>query len=636
MRGIRIRCERVNKRDLVGSLITGLVAALSLYWSFGAASLPHALICVIMFLAVLTLSCAYAMRPSSSKITAASLALGTLYGLLLTVGRQLDETSQIGWNVNTLLRIIAWAALLFSVLRLVLQRTTWGQPEKRVGSQPASQGALPALSAKARALAIGAIILPQVFLFLVAFPGVYGYDAGFHILQFTSGKIVRSYSVLYTLFLGGFVSLGLGLGDTAVGFALAMSLQAAFLSWVSWRACSFVFEWTRRTWAFLLSAAFLGLHPFLLIMRISSSQDALFGGFFLLLVMSLMRLEALAASGDAPVFRDYIPAIAWSMLMMLMRNNGPYAYIFILFVVPIALPRGCRLRSAALLCIPLLAYFAITGPAYSLAGVGQGNPAIREMSSIPSQQMARVYTEGGGQTLSDSDREKLLYFYDGYEFENYEGFLEISDSQKGRLNVERVLSDPIGYLSLYVSLGMHDSEDYIEAFMLNNLGFYYPAKHHGDSRMYHPYIEYQMMDATYWNPDYTDVERKSLFPSIDEWIVSMVDQNRYSGAEDAERYGSYLPFCLLVNCGTYFFLYLLALTFSIVERRTHNALALAFLGGFIVTLLLSPVCLFRYVFPLVSCTPLVLVMLTPPLVARNHGGDSSKRASGTRGKHFRA
>ena len=290
---------------------------------------------------------------------------------------------------------------------------------------------------------------------------------------------------------------------------------------------------------------------------------------------------------------------------MLLRNNGVYALALVMLVALFALvkqrgrPSSVISFSVALsLGTAIFTYVLISGPIYSLAGITLGN-SLQEMSSIPSQQFARTYLESP-ESFSQGEKEQLLAFYKQSDFADYKLFVSISDSQKGQLDTALVAQNPLEYLRLYLAIGIKQPQIYCEAFLLNSLGFFYPNKQYPDERIYHPYIEYQMLDAKLRHQDYTVIARQSMIPKADAVFEEVAQKALYSK----------IPVLSFVfKAGTYLIFYLIVAAYAFCTRHSAFALPFALIFGLFLTLLLSPVCIFRYVYPFISCFPLVLALL---------------------------
>ena len=68
-------------------------------------------------------------------------------------------------------------------------------------------------------------------------------------------------------------------------------------------------------------------------------------------------------------------------------------------------------------------------------------------------------------------------------------------------------------------------------------------------------------------------------------------------------------FSTLCSLGTYFILFCFLVGVSIVKKKWVNLVPLGLVAGFILTLLLSPVAVFRYGFPVVILCPIFIFLI---------------------------
>ena len=425
-------------------------------------------------------------QPRRNARYLASSCMAIVYSVSIVIGSQLDNSSEIIWSFFTVLRIlsiglIAFGAMSFLMLKLD-QCSDGGLFERhRV-----------VVKGRTKAAVFIAVMIPQVLVYLVVFPGVYGYDAGFHLLQFFDEQtsLTSAYSVPYTLFLGSCINFGqIYFNNAESGFALAMLLQSVFLCAVSSYAAIVSYRETGSRVILVLSVLFFAVFPPFLIMRVSSAQDALFGGFFLLLVVQLFECSKLLKSGLHKKDMPLVIGLAVSALcLFLLRNNGIYAFAVMLVLAIPVLAHFKRLGLGVVLLVPVALYCLISGPVYSLMGVQPGAAvgisSAREMLSVPSQQIARV-SLANPDALSPEEWQLLDKYYLDESFDYYWVNPSISDLQKAEIDSNEITKDPLGYIRLYCSLGIKDPGNYIEAFLMNSLGFWYPGKQYPDPRMYH-------------------------------------------------------------------------------------------------------------------------------------------------------
>lgn len=93
-----------------------------------------------------------------------------------------------------------------------------------------------------------------------------------------------------------------------------------------------------------------------------------------------------------------------------------------------------------------------------MCGVQKGT-ALREMLSLPLQQMAWVYNNDD---LTEKQRKEMQSFVPDEGWKNYTPF--ISDPVKSNLKVEEVQRDKISFLKSYIKFAAFDSIGYVQAF----------------------------------------------------------------------------------------------------------------------------------------------------------------------------
>ena len=72
----------------------------------------------------------------------------------------------------------------------------------------------------------------------------------------------------------------------------------------------------------------------------------------------------------------------------------------------------------------------------------------------------------------------------------------ISVSTKGTFNTEEMEKNKIGFLKLWLSVGLKCPVTYVDAFLSNNIGFWYTDMMYPDPSAFHAYIEWE--NTPYW------------------------------------------------------------------------------------------------------------------------------------------
>lgn len=558
-------------------------------------------------------------RIVEGRVLVCAVVLALYLGCAMVFGRQLDADSGVVWNLATLgwvlvvsIFVLPFALFGFSYISNQGRKTNGRLAAK---NKPVNQLSTKTsvvsdeIGLKYRLIALIALAIPQVVVFLTVLPGVYEYDSAFHILQFTDAAtpITSQYSVIYTVFVGACVELGRYFGSVFAGLALAMFGQAAISIAIIYYVIIDLWKLTKSRVVFYVSLCVCALHPFTVLMRVSACQDVLFGAFFMLTAMQLLRLGYFVSEKKGLLPKDLVLLAAASVAMMLMRNNGSYALIvMIAFSLPFIIIRKAW-KVIVGLAVSLACFWVISGPIYTLCGVQSSSATLREMSSIPSQQLARALVEHPDRFTS----EELDIYMHAYDVEMY-GFAaddvswywsqsEISDLAKARINQEYVKGHLLDYASLYFGVGSKCIGSYINAFLMNTLGYWYPCKSYPDARMYHPLIQYEDAQSVP-NDDLKDNPRQSLFPALNSLLSAAILGGSWSR----------IPvLSLLFKPGFYMAIFIFLAMTSFILRRSDQVLVLGFCAGLIVTLILSPVCLFRYFYPLLLTIPLLFSGAVP-------------------------
>lgn len=522
-----------------------------------------------------------------------SVFLSVFTATILVLGTELDRCSDIFWTSITLSKIIM---LIFSLLPIYMYAI------KFCDNFSAKSNKIKEFKRR-DFFKLYVILLFFAFLgFLALYPGVYGYDAGYEIMQiqYEDVNITTHFSVVYSYVLYGFVNLGnMCFHSYTIGFAIYSFVQMCIMTFITTKICVFCYKIAGSKKMLVASTLFFCFFPLHIIMMVSSAQDTLFCG-----LLALLVIEAYNIVCESDVFwskgSNMIRFVGIMFLMFLLRNNGLY-----IMLVPMALTvflvKKYKIKTLALFCISITLFFVYKGPILSRINVVEAD-TLREMSSIPCQQIARsyvykndVYTEEEKTTLNN-----IFSYRQGELFEYYTINQCISDSVKVTIDEKYVKENITDVVKLYFNNLIEDPENYVEGFLFNSLGFWYPNKVYPDTRMYHPYIEYDMLDAKKWNERYVEIERHSLNPIYNKLLSLVVEKNFFNRVPIISS---------VFSCGTYFLILFFSVVYIIRVRKLRLVYPLSILIGYYLTLLLSPVCIFRYCYAFVLCAPIMISIL---------------------------
>lgn len=314
---------------------------------------------------------------------------------------------------------------------------------------------------RAFCLSLGLLLLCWLPVLIAFFPGIAGYDMDFQIYQVTSGNYSAHHPLLHTLFLGIFCWLGEALGSLTLGYGLHTLMQVALLA----ASISYALAWLAGIgcprWLWIALLAYFALSPQHAVMACSGTKDILFAAAMLAITVELCRLllepqrrlRRWVLAGDA-----VLVAIA-----CMLRNNAVYSFVLLIVISFLFFRRklGKRVLAATLSGV----ISAQAGMIGLQAATGAASSSVREMLSIPCQQLARVYDRYG------------LSIPEGYEIievlpdaENY--FPSRADFTKSSAKV--TTSDRlVRFLKLWIREALHHPVEYLDAFLYNIRGFWY-------------------------------------------------------------------------------------------------------------------------------------------------------------------
>lgn len=507
---------------------------------------------------------------------------------ILIIGTQLENNSSINWNIITLIKIICLTFSIIPIIYLILSfLNKYKTKSKIINYKNVSLGTFIF------------IVLFNIFVFLAIYPGLYGYDAGFQISEILEKNVqlTSHFSYIFCLILANTVKLGkIMFNSYQIGFAIYCFLQMLFLSFVSTKITIYSLKRTNNIYIYLFSVLLFSVFPLYTVMALSATQDSLFAGLFALVILNILDMFE-----NKNYWKNFINPILLSILILfacMIRNNGFYTFLVSIPFI-ILFKKDKKWLTLLIFLIPLILYKIYSGPVYNLIGI-QNTDTMGEMLSVPSQQLARVYNYNN--TVFNNKDKTLLnkYYTDVDKFTEYIFRQSISDPIKGLINNNNVSNDLSGYISLWAKIGIKDPKNYTEAFLLNTLGYWYPNKNYSDLRMYHPYIEYDMMNAKFWNKKYIDIKRSSKFKAYDKLLYLTLVKN----------YWKKVPIISTIfTMGTYFIVFIFLIGIAILRKKWQYFIPLSIVLGLYITLFLSPVGLFRYCFPILMILPILLSLI---------------------------
>jgi len=428
------------------------------------------------------------------------------------------------------------------------------------------------------------IFLCWVPILLACYPGIFSYDAIYQCSQVTDTlQLNTHHPIIHTLMLGGLVQLGRTVfGNANTGMLLYSLLQMLINSCIFAYVLTFLKKRKVPSSILLLCLCFFALMPFNGLFSICATKDSIFAALFVLFMTCFIELVIDSSS----FFRTWkYPAgfIASVFLLLTFRNNMLYAFILCIPFLLI-LYRKYWKKNLIMLAAPIILLQLYQGILYPALSVTPGNS--REAYSVIIQQFGCVYNDC---ELDTEEKNMLLAIMDDASWTKYEP--NKSDVLKNEFRTEVFEENLIDYMKLWIKLGVKHPSQYLNAFFHLTYGYWYPNDVLPDTTTYRKYIEiYTGADITF----------ESKFP----WLLEKLE------AFGMESSYQFLPgLSMLFSPGFYIWILLFLSAHSIYHKKKRFFIIMLPPAALFLTLLLGPVALLRYLYPIILCVPVICSMI---------------------------
>lgn len=434
----------------------------------------------------------------------------------------------------------------------------------------------------------GILLICWLPTYLAFFPGIFGYDAPIQMQQLMKeAPFSAHHPIFHTFILGGFMECGKTIfGSYNGGVALFCMFQSILVTGSI--AYSFLFMKTKRTPFPILAITFLGCacNPVLQVLSFNITKDILFGVCFLHFILCCHKwLEKQIVHTKS----DILLLMFWGIMSCLLRNQGKYI-ILALLLLCLILYRTDRKLLLSLGIIVIISQLFFTAST-NVFGVKKTDD--REMLSIPMQQMAfvcKLYMQQEAVNLTPDEFQKFTLLIDAKYLENYRQ--DISDPVKSYFNTAVLKEDLPGYVKLYFSIGV------------KNPGYYLMAMRN----MIYPYWDMTLSQFRYLCVENTfphvstkwGIEQTSLFPSYKACITDFI-------LNTLGNKSSVITWLFQPGISIWILTALLGIAIAQNNKIILMGTLIPFL--FFGTILLGPVALYRYIFPLMLATPWTITLL---------------------------
>lgn len=513
------------------------------------------------------------------KLIVLSLVMGLLAGGFITCGYQLEKYGNVYFDKGFTYVLFAASSLVGWFLSVICMKIC----EKCNFTVDREMKKKPVFIYFVTVVALCIFWFPQL---LGVYPGYFNYDATGQWEMYDSGMVTAHHPVLHTMMLGWIVDLVIKItGSFNKGVFCFLVVQMIVIS----LCFAYVITWMYRKklakGLIMLSFVWFVAFPTVIINIFSVTKDSLFSAFLVIFVVMTMEL----LEDTAVCLRNWKFIGGWCLITFMtaiMRNNAIYVMAIFMPVLLWQLRKSWK-KVLPMIAMVVLLYGLYTGlfcPAFTVQGVSS-----REFISVPTQQMMRVYQEKKDE-LTEEEIAVYETLFDEVAIEYY--LPKISDVVKARFNMDEFNSDKEKYISFYVEQGIKWPEVYVNSFLHNTYGFWYPLAN--------------LALDIHGREGYFVCE--SLPPATNNSMILPVFEYYKMFENSFWVYGS-SPVIGLFAPATYFWLLILTFVYNMWQKKKSVVWALLPVFLIWLTFLLGPVALVRYVSFLFYLVPVELTLL---------------------------
>ena len=527
------------------------------------------------------------------RLVRLSVLYGILFAAAITTGRQLERAGYLAAprlsDAVLFLCTAAAAAAAAAFLFPWLARHAGGADKTSV---PA------AFPVKSFLMTWAGLAAAHMIVLLAEYPGFFCYDATDELYEFDMRSFTTHHPLLHELLLGTAVRGGETVfGDVNAGIFLHILLQMLLIT----GTLALILQVMKRkgisrpvrTCLFLYYAFF----PPVVMFSLCSSKDTPFCAFMLIALLLLIRFDPAEGFGHGRCAGFLTVLLAGSAaLSMLFRHNAFYAWAACIPVLLLFYPavrsaaagpdaRYARFRTAKYrllfsIAASLLICSLVTSALTAFLHAKKEGPS--EMLTVPIQQLARLWNDDKN-SFTDEELDTLYRYIPEEYLRHYRP--NLSDPVKAGFDNAAAGEDLSAFIRLWMTKGLQHPFAYVNGWLNTCYGFWYPGA------VINVYAGNTVHTFTYEDSSYFGYEveypgeRHSLIPVIDGFYRRL----------SIERFQQEIPVVsLLFAPAFYLWLWTLVL-FYLLWKKDRQVFTLLPVFLYILTLLLGPTYLVRYV-----------------------------------------
>ena len=444
--------------------------------------------------------------------------------------------------------------------------------------------------ARAFVIALAALALCWLPVYLACFPGITGYDMGLQSVMIRTGNYTTHHPLAHTLLVG--LCMGLG-ADETLGYAVYTTLQVAALALSIAYAMAYLcrIRTPKAVWMALL--ALFALSPPHAVMAMSGTKDILFAAGMLGVCVETVRM--LTEPKRLKSWKIFLLDVLLIALTGLMRKNMIYALALVLILCLFFAKKLGRRFFAVMLAGAVLCMAVDT----TLAKVTHAEKgSVREMLSIPFQQLSRIYDQYGMDEPVSYEVLEVLPNAADYQPDR-------ADFVKWSAKVQP-MDRMVRFAKLWVREWFHFPIEYIDAFLYTTKGYWDVSDMSFATTYDMPGYPTGCMVLD--QPESYGIRLMSALPGLRDTLIRWFNLNEY------RQFG---PLWLLLHPALYTWWMLFLIAWAWQKRNGAALTALGLCAAYFLTLLLGPCALIRYQYSLMLCAPVLTGVLCAHKGAEN-------------------
>lgn len=410
------------------------------------------------------------------------------------------------------------------------------------------------------------------------FPGILGYDSEWQTLQaYGILPLSNHHPVLHTLIWNFFIALEWHGVPHPYGLVIYCIFQIIVVSFV----CGLVVRSEIREgcrWPLVvITMLYYALYPALGVFSIQMTKDVLFSCAVILLILNLLK----AGRGGKvnPVFVFFL-----TVLSSLLRNNFLPAGC-VLVIVLFFMRKDKQMKKALIASLAgVIVSISVTSFVYPACGVIKSES--HEALSVPINQVAAVYVHKYSELTLPEKFITEQYMSAGMYNPR------LADTVKFTFNDELYDADRSAFWDLYLHLIRKYPEEFVDAFLTQNVQLWYPGAAITDRYSSRGYVETDnVMISAY------PVTRTSMIPEMKGFYDMVIDEIEHGGTATGLPFSLSIPFVMLI----------LSLYMAVKAHDKGFTSAVLLSGALWATYLLGPVSAFRYMYPFFMLVPVFVI-----------------------------